>query len=30
MSSAKEADVSKLDSPAWLTTNQQTKTKLCV
>jgi hypothetical protein len=30
MSSAKEADVSKLDNPAWLKANHQTRTELCV
>jgi hypothetical protein len=30
MSSAKEADVSKLANPAWLKANHQTRTELCV
>jgi len=30
MSSAKEADVSKLDNPAWPKSNQQARTELCV
>jgi hypothetical protein len=30
MSSAKEADVSKLDNPAWSKANHQTRTELCV
>jgi len=30
MSSAKEADVSKLDNPAWPKANQQAGTELCV
>jgi hypothetical protein len=30
MSSAKEADVSKLDNPAWSKVNHQARTDLCV
>jgi len=30
MSSAKEADVNKLDNPAWLKANHQARTELCV
>jgi len=30
MSSAKEADVSKLGNPAWLKANHQARTELCV
>ena len=30
MSSAKKADVSKLDNPAWSKLNQQARTELCV
>jgi hypothetical protein len=30
MSSAKEADVSKLDNPAWPKANHQARTELCV
>ena len=30
MSSAKKADVSKLDNPAWLKANHQARTELCV
>jgi len=30
MSSAKEADVGKLDNPAWSKLNQQARTELCV
>jgi hypothetical protein len=30
MSSAKEADVSKLDNPAWLKANHRVRTELCV
>jgi len=30
MSSAKKADVSKLDNPAWLKGNHQARTELCV
>jgi len=30
MSSAKKADVSKLDNPAWLKVNHQARTELCV
>ncbi len=30
MSSAKQADVGKLDNPAWLKVNHQARTELCV
>jgi len=30
MSSAKKADVDKLDKPAWSKLNQQARTELCV
>ena len=30
MSSAKEADVSKLDNPAWSKANHQARTELCM